>query len=85
MAIMQMNIEQALEHKKLLLDLIEDADIAVCMHRMGPFKKRGRLASRVQVIINRHINNMKAEIIEFVNKSEEEGGMGLSDGDIANC
>lgn len=82
---MRMNIEQALDHKRILLDLIEDPDIAVCMHRMGPFEKRGELSTGLATIINKHINNMKREISEFVNKPSEEGGLGLSRDDLANC
>lgn len=85
MAIMRMSMEEALSHKRILLDLIDDTDVAVCLHRMGEFEERAQLAAGLQVIINRHINNMKAEIIDTIHRSIEDGGMGLISTDYANC
>jgi hypothetical protein len=82
---MRMTMEQALSHQRILLDLIQDTDVVVCLHRMGPYEDRGRLAAGLETIINRHINNMKAEIVEWTGKPEAEGGLGLSHTDYANC
>lgn len=65
MARMALGAKEALERKKFLLDLIEDPSLSVCLYDVGSKSDRARIIDGIEAIINKHINNLKNDLIKF--------------------
>ena len=59
-----MDIKQAVEHKRFLLDLIDDPELAVCHYRIGSSEKRKEVVETLQAIVSKHVANLKNDLVQ---------------------
>lgn len=64
------------DHKRFVLDLIDDVELTLCKYNVGDPENRPRLVERMEAIIGKHLDNMRAELLEIRNErwAEEAGG-----------
>jgi hypothetical protein len=63
-----MDLKEAVQHKRFILDLIEDPDIAVCKYNIGKPKQQADVASLLTEIVSRHVAKLQAEIKDAAGK-----------------
>jgi len=56
------------DRKRFILDLIDDVPLALCKYNIGDKTNREALSQNMESIVVKHIENLKVELADFVEK-----------------